>query len=790
MMRLVAMLRARGDWAEAAAMMIRAEGHTSNQAKRVQLLHEAGMINLQHLEDEGRAVELLSRTLEVDPDHMASGLPLAEIYFREERYELLEPVLDMLARKVDPRDRKTQHQVNYRLGRTADALGKTDKAIRCFEAARLIDTSHLPTLRSLVDLRYRGGEWADAFKLYQTILIHHRPSLGEPEVVEVFYRLGDIKRQQGEWRKALNYFEKGQEVEPAHRATLEGMVEVQERLANWKAVIAAKTALLAVVAPEERFDLFLECADLMYQQLRDVEGAVENYHAAVALRPDDRVLLTRFVEVLTEAERWEEVLQIVLRLAELEQKPEIRARFFRTAGMLCREQLERPDQAVHFFNEALDCAPGQLETFETIDRLLTAAKDWPALERNYRRMIQRMPAGVEPRLAAMLWHNLGEVYRSRLKRPQDAVAAFEEALRLDADNLQRRAILAELYELLGPVHAAKAIAQHRALIASNQDRIGSYHALVRLHLALNDRDGAWCVCEALTLLGQATDEERQLHQRHRSRTPRRARGRFSEPLWQACVVVPGQNTGIDALLAALAPALIELMARPTKDFGLKRRQRIKPSAGSPMMDIFHYVTSVLGGLSAELYQAPDQKEPLLVANTTGSPSLVVNQMLLSSVDEKQLAFTLGQQLTYLRPAYFLCRLFPAPNQLRLLLAAVVKLVNPAANVPPDALELTSQLAQPLQSQPGLLQQVAGLLRPLAASGAIDLTPWWNTVGLAANRVGFILCDDLAVAAKVIQSEPTIFGTMPASDKVKRLIAYCVSPEYARVRRELGISVPV
>jgi tetratricopeptide (TPR) repeat protein len=790
MTRLVAMRRDRGDWAEAAAMMIRAEGYTSNQAKRVQLLHEAGMIHLQHLEDEGRAVELLSRTLEVDPDHMASGLPLAEIYFREEKHELLEPVLDMLARKVDPRDRKTQHQVNYRLGRTAAALGKAEKAIRCFEAARLIDTTHLPTLKALAELQYRGEQWAEAFKLYQTILIHHRPSLSEPEVVEIFFRLGDIKRQQGEWRKALNYFEKGQEVDQSHRATLEGMVDVQERLANWKAVIEAKTALLAVVAPEERFELFLETADLMYQQLRDIKGAVENYHAAVALRPDDRVLLTKFVEVLTEAEAWEDVLQIVLRLAELEKNPEIRARFFRTAGVMCRDQLNQPDQAVHFFNEALDCAPGQLETFEAVDRLLTAAKDWPALERNYRRMIQRMPPDSDARLTAMLWHNLGEVYRSRLKRPQDAVAAFEEALRLETDNLQRRAILAELYELLGPVHAAKAIAQHRALIASNQDRIGSYHALVRLHLAQNDQDGAWCVCEALALVKQATEEERQLHERHRTRTPRRARGRFSEALWRECVLVPGQNTQIDALLAALAPLLIELMARPAKDFGLKKRQRIKPSAGSPLMEVFHHVSSVLGGLSAELYQAPEQKEPLLVANTTGSPTLVVNQMLLSSVDEKQLAFTLGQQLTYLRPAYFLCRLFPAPNQLRLLLAAVFKLVNPAANVPPDALELTAQLTQPFQSHPGLLQQLAELLRPLASSGTLDLTPWWNSISLAADRVGFILCDDLQVAAKVIQSEPTVFGTMPASDKVKRLVAYCVSPEYARVRRELGISVPV
>jgi hypothetical protein len=103
--------------------------------------------------------------------------------------------------------------------------------------------------------------------------------------------------------------------------------------------------------------------------------------------------------------------------------------------------------------------------------------------------------------------------------------------------------------------------------------------------------------------------------------------------------------------------------------------------------------------------------------------------------------------------------------------------------------LVQRLSPHMTSRPGLVQQLAELIRPLTStSGALDLGPWWNSVGLTALRVGFILCDDLMEAAGVIQSEPALFGTMPASEKVKQLLTYCISPEYCRVRRELQISI--
>ena len=793
MTRLAGIYFDRQEWTAAAEMMVRAEPRAGKQVERAQLLFDAAMINLEQLGQEGQAVELLARTLEVDPDHLRAGLPLSRIYFREERYQELEPVLDMLARKVEPRDRATRSDICFKLGRTAMELGKIDKAIRCFQEARSIDTAHLPTLQALAALQYRTEDWTEAFKSFQTILVHHRPQLSSDEVVQVFHRLGDVKASQGELRKALNFYDKALEQDAGHRPSLEAVAALQARLQNWEAVVRAKTRLLAGAEREQQFELLRECGELHHRRLGRIDAALEAFQAAAALRPDDRVFLNELLELLITAERWNEALQVVLRLTKLEKRPGIRAKFFYNAAVLCREQLDQPEQALQLFNEALDCDPAELRAFEAVDRMCTERRDWPALEQHYRKMIARLSGGDhQATLLAMLWHNLGEVYRTRIKRLPDAIAAFETASRLEPGNLERHTILAELYRLAGPQHAHKAIAEHQALVAHNALHLESYTALHELHAAVGQVDEAWCVASALCYLGRADEEARRFHRQHRHRAPRRARERPSDALWRDCIVYPHQQRWIEDVLGAIAPPLAEMMARPAKDFGLRRRERVK-DAGQPLVDLFHHATSVLRGFSVDLYCKSDQQAPLMVANTTGSPSVVVSERLMASTAEKQLAFTLGQQLTFFRPEYFLCRLFPSPSHLRLVLLATLKLANPGLALQSAEVgevdKLVQQLAEPVHARPGLLQRLAALGQPLAGDpGALDLGPWWTGVGLTANRVGFILCDDLDVAAGAIQAEPAIFGTMPASDKVRELVSYVISPAYFRVRRELGIHV--
>src|SRR5262249_18208628 len=251
MVSLVKMYDRRGDWLKSAQMRVRAEAHTGNAIEKTKLLFDAAKIYQERLDDETKDADLYAKTLDTDPEHAGAGEPLAEIFFREGRWQELEPVLDMLVRKADRKDNRELNQLYYRLAKTSDELQNNDKALKFYKLAYDLDSTYLPTLLGRASLLYKMQEWDQAFKIYQTILVHHRDSQKEDDIVDIFYRLGQIKLKLGERKKALNMFETALEVNPHHRETLMSVVDLQAQGNDFEAVIHAKRSLMNTANPEE-----------------------------------------------------------------------------------------------------------------------------------------------------------------------------------------------------------------------------------------------------------------------------------------------------------------------------------------------------------------------------------------------------------------------------------------------------------------------------------------------------------------------------------------------------------
>jgi len=792
MMRLVELYKMRGDWAKAAGMMVRAEAHTQNAIEKSRLLYEAGAAYLKQLDEEGKAVELFARTLEADPDHVQAGEPLAQIYFRDGRYEELEPVLDMLVRKADRRDNRALQDLYFKLAKTADQLGKNDKALKYYRAAYDIDSTHLPTLTGMALLLYCTEDWDRAFKIYQTILVHHRDSQRADEIVDIFFRLGNIKLKLGERKKALNMFEKALEIDPTHRNTLESVIDLQIKANDWDAVVNAKRSLLEVSGEEERFQVLEESGDIYREKLNNVEKAIASYNDALGLDSGSHVVLHKLLELYTETKQWKRAVEIVVRLTELETDPQLRAKYFYTAAVIYRDEVKALDESVDFYNRALDDAPDLLKAFEAIDRVLTQKKDWKNLERNYRKMIKRLPQEGHSGLKVMLWHNLGEIYRTRLQNYKNATAAFEVAGSLDADNMQRHEILAELYMLAGPENAQKAVQEHQILIRNSPFKIESYKALRRIYMDTRQYDKAWCLCSTLSFLKKADPEEQQFYEQYRQRGFVRAKTRMTDELWHRYVFHVEEDRYIGAILAIIAPVVGSMTARPHKHFQLKRKERRDVNTDQLQFSkVFNYVTSVLNVVQAELYLRPDQQCGLMMAHTKEVPSFVVGTDLLQGRPEKELAFAIAKQLSYLRPEHFLRRVLSAPSQLRTVFFAALRIANPQFPVPPADVPEVDKILKFVAGKmhAGMLEQLAVLVRKFAESKAeVNLNRWWTATELSANRVGFVLCNDLEVAAKMVSTEPAEIGSLPPKEKVKELVLYSVSEEYFQVRGQLGLSI--
>ena len=804
-LQLVEIYKARGDWAKAATMLVRAEQYSTNELEKTGLLYEAGAVYQNYLDDSDKAAELYQRTLTIDPDHLEAGKPLAEYYFAKERYDEAAPVFDMLVRKADrEQDPSVLHQLYYQAARTADAQGEAEKALKLYQSAYDIDSTDLATLKGLADLLHKTEQWDRSFKYYQTILVNHRDGQDPTEIVDTYFRLGSIKLKLGEQRKALNMFEKAREVDPIHRPTLEAIVRLQEEQGDWKAVVEAKRAMLeGSEDADERFALHRDIGDVYAERLNDAPKALEAYDNAVELRADSFDVLTKQVELYSKSEQWKRAVQSILRLAELYDDSGAKARYYYAAAVIFRDSIRSLDEAIRYFDMSLDeqfkvvdpsskVEVSQLKAFEAMDKIYTAAKDWKQQERSYRKMIKRASDSGQRELQAMLCHALGEVYRSRLRDYKSSIAAFEMAIQLDPDNVARQKILAELYLVAGDDFTDKAIATHQSLIKATPNRFDSYKALHKLYMQAKQYDKAWCVCATLALLGKADAEQRQFYDQYRQRELVRAQARLTDELWRKHIFHADEDVYVSTIFGLVAPAVGAMTAQAHRKFGLKRKERVQEAQQKVLfVKVFNYVTSVLNVAPPELYLRQEQASGLMFAHTTQSPSFVVGKELLHGRPQKELAFVIGQQLAFMRPEHFLNLALSATSLLRQVFFTALRMCAPQFPVPAEDAAAVDKYVADVRKRmhPAQLEQLNGVVKKfLARQPEIDLKKWSVGVQLTANRVGLILCNDLEVAANRLSTEPTGVGGLSPKDKVKELALYSVSEEYFGVRKQLGLAI--
>ena len=805
MLTLLGIYKRRGDWQKAGQLMIRAEANTVNPLEKTRLLFDAAKIFQDKLGDEQQAADLYGRVIQLDPEHVEAAEPLGELYFKRQEWAPLVPLLEMLVRKADRKTNRELTLLYHRLAKAAGELGENEKALKYYKQSYDLDSTYLPTLIDRAALLYKIEHWDDAFRIYQTILVHHRDTQKDDEIVDIFFRLGRIKLELRERTKAVNMFEKALEIQPGHRPTLNALIDLYTDSGDWEAVVKQKRALLGSPQTDldEKFAFSEQIAAIFKDKLNNPQKAIAAHLEALNFKPGDRQVLHNLLDLFSDTKQWKKAMEILTKLAELEQG-KLKAKYLTAAGNIANYELHSTDEAVEIYNLALDEDPDDLKAFERIDKIMTAKKDWRNQERNYRKMIKRMgqepPPDKRPTQIA-LWHALGEIYRSRLKDFKSAMAAFEVCVTLDPDAVARHQILAELYQVSGPETYEKAVKEYRYLIKTTQDsgQMAAYmKTLRRLFLEMRQYDRAWCVASVLVFLRKADPEDQQFFDQYRAKGFVRAKARLTEELWQRNIYHPDEDRHISAIFAGVSQAVAAVRAKDHKDWGLKRKDKRDIATDQLLFSkVFNYVNQVLGVPQPELYLRPESPGELDMANTREKaqliPSFVVGASLLQGRPEKELAYVIGKKLALMRSDHFVRwpTVVPTVAELKVVFLAALRLVAPKFEVKSDLQAPVGQYLELLRrlTSPQMLEQLSAVVqRFIAAKSEADLHKWSNAVDFTATRAGFLVCNDLDVAAKLVQTEPVAVGVVEPKEKIRDLVQWSISEEYFALREHLGLVI--
>lgn len=783
------------DYDKAARYFDQEQSHTQSPRQRARLLVELGKLREQMLGDHAAAVLAWEQAYEADGENEDAAFPLVDEYIATEQWTKAEPLLDLLVRKSGKRDRAEQHELQNKLGHVCAALGKDDKALKAYTAAHQLDLTDQVTIRGLAEVCFKLKDWGAAQTNYQKVLT----ALGEGETAEraeVYHKLGRIKREQGQPKQAINNFEKALSVDPAHRPTLDALVALYTSLKDWKQVVAYKRHILdGVFDADERFRMLNEIADVWGESDKNASRSIEALEEARELQPLNQGLLHKLIALYQSTGNWAKMIETLRAISDNEKDAVRKSKFLYTMAQLYRDKEGDQDKAVELFGEALDLNPQYLEAFERINKILTAKKDWKALERAFRKMLRRMSAAnvSNPDLEFTLWHNLGLIYRDRLKDTASAIEAFKMATRFKPDEAVERQILAELYEVTDQVESA--IGEHALVLQKDPLRVDPYRSLYKLYLRMHEYDRAWCMCAALAFLRKTEEEEQRFFEDYRPRGMIQPKSRLDNEAWVRNLFHKDENLYIGKIFEMLTPAAIIAKTNQLKAQRqlpvLDRRFRQDPATSTiTFAKTFGWAAQVLGVAMPELYVRNDVEGALIAVPAT-PPASVAGRTVLTGFTPQELTFIVGKHLSSYRGEHYIRNLFPTLNELKVILFAGVKIVIPDFAIPGEMAQAVNATASELvrHMQPVQRESLRVVVQKWMEDGAkADLKRWVQAIEITACRAGLLLCADLEIGKKIIAAEPQLPGDLPPPEKMKELLIFSVSEQYFNLRKTLGIAV--
>jgi tetratricopeptide (TPR) repeat protein len=788
---LRAVYASRGDAHGAADLLQREIEVTEGASKKAQLFAELGRLRRDRLKDDAGAKDAYKKAIELDSTCTPAARGLGDLAFDAgdfvEAGKLYEP---LLARTSE----MSSEDALATCIRCGDALRKAqqfDKAQRAYLNAKSLAPNDREVLERVAEVTFDSGAADEAAELYRDLLKQGGKELTGADRGRIVWRLGDALRRSEQLDEAKTYLEEAAQLLPGQPEALSSLKELFASKNEWEKVVATLKRRIDVAPDSERFELLVEQGDVLLGKLHDKARAGKSYVSALELKGDDRNLLSKLMAVYSETKDWGKLVEVILRIAELVSDKAQLAKYYNTAAAISHMELGRLDEAADYYEQALDLSAGVAKAFEGLVSALTQKQDWARLEKAYRDQLRRTESSATPKEQAHLWDSLGELLKHRLNRPADAVEAFEKAQKLEPDNRRRAEQLAEIFAKEPKKFFQQSVRVHQQLLVANPYRIESYQALRKLYTEAKKPDESWCVCQALTMLKNAEPDEEGFFKKHRRRQPAAIKEVLTEELWQGHVQHPDQDPLLTQIFTAVSPAVFAVRSQPLASFKLeaaKKRDAEKDEAD--MARTLWYAAQATRIALPDIYYRDD--DPGALGYVFSSPAAIsLGKAGRGSAPSQVLAFLCGRHLAYFRGGMFLRLLVPTGSGLRAWLLAAIKTQVAQFPIPGD---LATQVEEHMRA---IQQHLSGPQREvlrshvnklLASAPELDLKRWTAAVDLTADRVGFLLANDLEAATAIVRASPDEASAVPQKDRLRELHLYSVSEPYLTLRHKLGIAI--
>ena len=738
-----------------------------------------------------RADTLAKRALEYDPGNLAALVVLGDLAFGEDNFVAASKYFERALAGSATFELEEAIRIHLLC---MDALEQSDQVPRALEVADramgLVE-DNLDVVRRVADLTFEHGEPRRAFDMYCDIVSRFEEDLDDYDRAIISYRTGESARRIGEAEEADRWLRAAVELDPDSPLPWRGLVELRMDAGHIEAAYEIMDQLLELETGDDRAELLIRMGDIAANTFRDTNRAARHYLLALSERRDDRKILMKLMQLYSEEKDWRKLTKVILKIADLVDDPQQKAKYLHTAAMIASREMNDPVHAIELLEQALSYDP----TFEDArTEALKQAKRTNNLEVSKALLRDRIKYAIEGGnndAALIAMDELSEIYLKHFQRRDQAIAIAKSALEIVPNDLARQAHLAQLYAGEPGTYFEQAVGAYEALLTHAPHSAETYRAMRQLFTDAKWGDATWCCCQTLYALGQATPEEAGFYRRLRSTEPTVAACRVDEDMWAAQLTHPDVVPLLTILFTVIQPSVATVCARPVEELGYTQEHLVDAERETDLVaQSLHYAAEVLEVEQPPIYR--NSNDPGLVSFLHATtPSLVLGRAAQAQRElDQRLAFTTARLITYFRPGFYVRHLIPTGTELKAWLFATLALVSGKIKIPPDLDSMAREPRRALErnlSEESRRYLAKEVVPRLIESGALDLKRWVTGVDLTADRVGLVMGNDLPTAAAAIQSSRD-GSSLAVNDRLDHLFRYSVSTQYLSLRREIGSAV--
>ncbi|HEU5059229.1 MAG TPA: hypothetical protein VFU21_22005, partial [Kofleriaceae bacterium] len=416
--------------------------------------HErAGDVFWECLGDGVAAARCYERAAALAPDVVPLG-KLAALYEQEGRYPELVRIYEQLVDRID--DPMRRAGILLRLATVYEGrLGRAEDALRCYHAALEAAPTLAAAAQALTAHYQVNRRWADLAALLLVEANRIADPVQRASRYVVLAQMCEVHPEATDDVAAL--YERALALDPGQSTAIDALDRIYRAAGRWEPLISLyEQQLVHARSPRRVRALRLALAQLYLERAGSPERAASQLRAALGGAPADNFpVLAALARALADAGKWPEHVEVLAGQAQLlDDEEDVVATLYRIATVV-ETRLDDPVRALAAYQQVLARAPNHELALNAILRLQRAQSRWEDLIETERQLL----AGTErPEEAAAILFRIGQIAEEHLARPDDAIAAYKEALarmpsyrlaRVGLEGLLRaRGAFGELAELL------------------------------------------------------------------------------------------------------------------------------------------------------------------------------------------------------------------------------------------------------------------------------------------------------------------------------------------------------